>query len=329
MKKIIIIIFALTSICLAQNPNLGTSGAQFLQIPIGARAAALGSAFVGLSNDATSTFWNPAGIINVQNHSAHFSYVKLFEMFDLNAVSVVKNFGSFGSLGASIIVFSMDKMEITTEENPNGTGRFYDAQDLAIGLTYSKYLTEQFSFGVTAKYVNQRLWNETADGIAFDIGTQYKLDFQNLVIAMSLTNFGSDMKFEGPDLNVTHDVNGGIPLNRLTPAQLATDPYPLPLNFQVGLAIDVLQTDFSKARVAIDAVHPNDNKERVHSGLELSFFDRLFLRGGYKYNYDDEQFTAGTGANIPFAGKIIWFDYAYSIYDLLPSAHRISVGFNF
>jgi hypothetical protein len=329
MKKYLIFVLLIKFAAFAQNPNLGTSGAQFLQIPIGARGTALGGAFVGLTDDATSLFWNPAGITNLNSNAVHFSYLRWFEMFDLNAASIVYNAGDAGMFGASLIVFSMDKMEITTVAKPNGTGQFFDAQDLALGLTYARKLTEQFTVGVTAKYVYQRIWNEIADGIAFDVGTQYKLDFNNLTIAMSMSNFGPEFKFDGEDLNVTHDVNSTLPLNRLTPARLATEPYSLPLNFQVGIGMDVFTQDFIRMRIGIDAVHPNDNKERINLGTEFSFFDRIFFRAGYKYNYDDEYFTFGAGANLPFGESLINFDYAYSIFDVLPSVHRISLGLTF
>ncbi|MBU1099632.1 MAG: PorV/PorQ family protein [Bacteroidetes bacterium] len=331
MKKFLPIIIGmlLTTCVFGQNPNLGASGAQFLEIPVGARATALGGAFVGLSDDITSVFWNPAGIGNIKNKAAHFSYMRYFEMFDLNAAAFAINFEDVGSIAVSVLVFSMDKMEVTNENNPNGTGRFFDAQDLAVGLTYAKNLTDRFTVGLTMKYVSQRIWNETASGVAFDVGTKYRLDFQNLTIAMRMSNFGPDLRFDGEDLNVTHDINSNIPLNRLTPARLMTDDYPLPLCFQVGIAIDLYNSTFLKIRSAIDAVHPNDNRERVNFGTEFTFFDRLFLRGGYKYNYDDEDFTFGAGVNLPVAGNVVFFDYAYSLYDILPSVHRISLGMTF
>ncbi|MCX6150554.1 MAG: PorV/PorQ family protein [Ignavibacteriales bacterium] len=325
----IILILFISTVGFAQNPNLGTSGAQFLQIPVGAKATALGGAYIGLADDASAVFWNPAGIAKITGSAAHFSYQRWFNMFDFNAVSFVHNLEDVGTLAASLVVFSMDKMEVTDELNPNGTGRFFDAQDMAIGLTYARKLTDRFSVGVSAKYIYQRIWNETAEGIAFDVGTQYRLDFQNLTIAMSMTNFGPEMQFDGPDLNITYDKSSGVPLNRLTPARLVTDTYPLPLNFEVGIGMDVFTTEFVKARLGIDAVHPNDNKERVHVGAEFSFFDRLFIRGGYKYNYDDEDFAFGAGTNLPFGGTRISFDYGYSLYDLLPDVHRISLGIEF
>lgn len=327
MKNIIIIIslFLLSNNLFAQNPNLGTSGAQFLQIPVSAKAEAMGNAIVGLADDASTVFYNPAGLTKVKNFEVFFSYANWFDLFDLSAASVAYNLGDFGTICANVIMFSTGKMEITTEEQPNGTGRYFDAGDLALGVTYAKYLTDRFSVGLTVKYINQQIWNETANGFAFDIGTQYLIDFQNLTIAMSMTNFGGDMKFDGPDLAITHLKNDNFPLSRLTPARLQTNEYPLPLHFQVGIGFDVYQSEYFKIRGGIDATHPNDNKERVHIGTEVSFFDRIFLRGGYKYNYDDQKFSFGAGANVPLADTFVYFDYAYSVYDILPSVHRISL----
>jgi Type IX secretion system protein PorV len=331
MKKIFTILFVLylTGISFSQNANLGTSGAQFLQIPIGARESAMGGAVVGLTGDASSVFWNPAGIVKVNSVEAQFSYLNWFDLFDLNAAAVVYNMQDAGTVALSLISFTTDEMEITTEEEPNGTGRFFDAGDLALGISYARYLTDRFSVGLTVKYVSQRIWNETADGFAFDIGTQYRLDLQNLTIAMSMANFGGDLQYQGPDLDIVYSKNDNYPTSRLAPGTLKTDTYPLPLNFQVGIGFDIYQADFIKVRGGIDAVHPNDNSERLHFGTEFSFFDRLFLRAGYKYNYDDEDFTFGAGANVPFSGSSVYFDYAYSLYNILPSVHRITVGLSF
>lgn len=327
MKNLIFILsLVITSNYLfAQNPNLGTSGAQFLQIPVSAKAEAMGNAIVGLADDASTVFYNPAGLTKVKNFEVFFSYANWFDMFDLSSASVAYNLGDFGTIGANLILFSTGKMEITTEQQPNGTGRFFDAGDLALGLTYAKYLTDRFGVGLTVKYIRQQIWNESAEGFAFDMGTQYLIDFQNLTIAMSMTNFGGDLKFDGPDLAIKHLKNDNFPLSRLAPGRLLTNEYPLPLHFQVGIGFDVYQNDYFKIRGGIDATHPNDNNERVHFGTEVSFFDRLFLRGGYKYNYDDQKFSFGVGANVPFSDSFIYFDYAYSVYNILPNVHRISL----
>ncbi|GIK20638.1 MAG: hypothetical protein D8M51_02375 [Ignavibacteriae bacterium] len=331
MKKLLILVLFVISFgeIYAQNPNLGTAGAQFLQIPVSARSEAMGGAVVGLADDASAVFWNPAGIVKINNVQAHFSYMNWFDLFDFNAASIVYNAGDLGTFGASVVIFTTDEMEITTEEKPNGTGRFFDAGDLAIGISYARYLTDRFNAGITIKYIRQQIWNESASGIAFDIGTQYRLDFQNLTIAMCMTNFGADMQFDGPDLDFTYRKDSDYPLSRLVPSRLSTDEFPLPLNFQVGIGFDVFEYDFVKMRGAIDVTHPNDNAERAHFGTEFSFYDRFYVRAGYKYNYDDQDFSFGAGANVPLGSSAVYFDYAYSVYDILPSVHRISLNLSF
>ena len=89
------------------------------------------------------------------------------------------------------------------------------------------------------------------------------------------------------------------------------------------------KADFFKMKGAIDATHPNDNIERVLFGTEFAFFDRFYVRAGYKFNFDDQKFAFGAGANVPMGGSAVYFDYAYSIYDLLPGVHRISVKLSF
>jgi hypothetical protein len=330
MKKTYVLayIFIFSTLLFAQDPNLGASGAQFLKIPLGAKESAMGGGVIALTDDASSIFWNPAGIAKVQGVNLHFSYMKWFGLFDMNAAAVAYNLGDIGVIGASVISFSTGQIEITTETSPNGTGQYYDAQDIDVGVTFARYLTTDFNVGVTVKYINQAIWNENASGFAFDIGTQYALNFQNLTIAMSMTNFGGELQFEGSDLEVRRESDPNYPLERLAPADLRTSSYPLPLNFQVGIGFDILNYDFIKIIGGIDAVHPNDNKERVQFGTQISIFDRFFIRGGYLYNHDAENYAFGVGANLPTGNTLIQFDYSYSNYNILPAVHRISLTMN-
>ena len=330
MKKAYLLFycFVFSTLLYAQDPNLGSSGAQFLKIPLSAKEAGMGGAVVGLTNSASSMFWNPAGIAKVRGTDLHFTYMKWFDLFDMNAAAIAYSLGDAGTIGASVISFSTGDIEITNEESPNGTGEYYDANDFAIGISYARNLTTKFNVGVSVKYVNQRIWHENAAGFAFDIGTQYALDFHNLVIAMSMTNFGGDLRFEGSDLEVREQPDPNYPLSRAAPADLRTSDFPLPLNFQVGIGFDIYNSEFVKVIGGIDAVHPNDNRERVQVGSQVSFYDRFFLRGGYLYHHDTQNFALGAGANLPLGSTIIEFDYSYSHYKILPSVHRISVAMN-
>ena len=326
----IVVTFALLAApAFGQNPNLGTSGAQFLEIPAGARASAMGGAVMAAVHDASSLFWNPAGIVDVQNADAHFSYTSWWATVGITNAGVVYTAEGLGSFGVSVSVLSMDKMEVTTELEPEGTGQFFDARDLMIGVSFARKLTEDFSVGVTAKYIQQRIWSETASGMAFDIGTQYRVGFEDLTIAMSMSNFGGDMQYDGQELSVKYDADPALGFNRLTPARLNGEGFPLPLRFQVGVAMTVVRTDEMSLLLAADAVHPNDNDERVNVGGEVTFLDHFALRGGYRFGYDQESATFGAGVLVPLGDMRVAVDYGYALYDLLPDIHRLSVGIRF
>jgi hypothetical protein len=313
----------------AENPNIGTAGAQFLQIPVGSRATAMGGAVVANSRDASALFWNPAGIVNVGGGSLFAAHTEWWATIALNHAAFVYSFGDIGSFGVSATILSMDPMELTTELEPEGTGQTFDARDVMVGLSYARKLTEDFSVGVTAKYITQQIWNEKASGIAFDVGTQYLIGVGDLTLGMCMTNFGSNMRFDGEDLNVKYDYDSQDPFNRLSPARLQSEEYPLPLHFQVGLSMTVLNVEGFAAMVAVDVTHPNDARERVNLGTELRIAENFFLRGGYRINYDIEGGTLGAGVAIPLKDIRVDFDYAFAMYDLLPDIHRISLGLTF
>ncbi|HPP34478.1 MAG TPA: PorV/PorQ family protein [Ignavibacteriales bacterium] len=328
MKKILNIILIINLVTFATSPNLGTSGAQFLKLTADARSAALGSATVATSYGANSVFSNPAGVAAITQADVSLSYSRMFSMFDYTSVAVANNF-AFGNFAILFTSFKTDEMEIITEKQPNGTGRKFDAQDFTLGISYGRFLTNSFSVGVTVKYVEQRIWNEKAATVAFDVGTRYTLDFNNLTIAMSMTNFAPDMKFDGEDLNISYDKDKLIPTNRPSPARLMTTDFPLPLNFQIGVALDLYKDENYQWLFEIDALHPNDNVERVHFATEINIFEYFSLRGGYKIKHDTENYSFGLGVKIPIEDYSILFDYAYVNKKYLSPINKITVSLAF
>ncbi len=312
-----------------QNANLGTAGAQFLKIPVGGRASALGGAFVSNANDASAVFWNPAGITSVKSSGLLFAYSQWWATVQLNHAAYVQSLEDIGTFAVSATILSMDAMDVTTEDQPEGTGETFDAGDLMIGVSYARKLTEDFGVGITAKFVQQRIWNEKATGVAFDIGTQYRIGFRDLTIGMSMMNFGGDMSYDGLDLAVDYPVNPKNITTRMAPAHLTPDDYPLPLHFQVGISMSPYMSDDFSVLVAADVTHPNDNQERLNAGIELTIMKQFFLRGGYRFGYDTDRASFGAGVAAPLGGANLTFDYSYMTYDLLPNISRFSVGMTF
>ena len=98
---------------------------------------------------------------------------------------------------------------VTTVDNPEGTGELYAARDLAVGVSYARALTDRFTIGGTAKLIRQQIYNESANGAAFDLGLRYSTGFRGITIGMAMTNFGSDMTLAGRDLRRRIDIDPG------------------------------------------------------------------------------------------------------------------------
>jgi hypothetical protein len=147
---------------------------------------------------------------------------------------------------------------------------------------------------------------------------------------MSISNMGPEMQFSGPSLDVRYDDQGGQGANDAVGAQLKTTPYDFPLSFRLGLAYDIEFDPSAVLTLAADLKHPSDNVEQGALGAELAVYERFFLRGGYKVNYDEESFSMGAGLTTPVTeGSRLVIDYSWQDFGRLNSAQRFSVGFAF
>lgn len=314
--------------------KVGTTSAQFLKIEAGARAVAMGGAFVAVNNDATALYWNPSGISRLSKAEVVLIHTKWLADISYNFAGLVLPLGSVGTVGVSITSLSMDEKMVRTVAHPDGTGEKYDAGDIAAGLSYAKNLTNRFSIGFSLKYIQQNIWHMSSSTVALDIGTLFTTGFHDMKIGMSISNFGSKMRLEGKDVSVYYDpdlVKYGN--NDKIPAQLQTDKFALPLIFRVGLAMDVLKGDSNRLTLALDAVHPNDNTENLNLGAEYVFNNMLSLRAGYKslFTRDTEEgFTVGAGLEYGiFGNTMLLIDFAYQDFGFLNNVQRFSLGLKF
>ncbi len=340
MKKIIplfvILTLFFTNSCICGFSKVSTAAAQFLKIGVGARAMGMGETFVAVANDASTLYWNPAGLTNIKSASLMVSHSQWFAdiYHDFAAMAIPLNNNDF--IGISAIALNTDEQEVTTIDQPDGAGIFYDVSDIAIGISYARALTDRFSTGITAKYIQQNAYNETARSVAIDIGTYLRTGYHGLTIAMCMSNFGGRMKLEGRDLIALVDINDEIDGNYRTDARLKTESWPLPLNFRVGIAMDIMggvdpffSSQDNRFTLAIDGNHPNDNEERVNVGGEYSWREMLFARVGYKINYDVEKWAFGGGLKFDIGQQKLAIDYAMVDFADLGTVSRFSVELMF
>ena len=102
--------------------------------------------------------------------------------------------------------------------------------------------------------------------------------------------------------------------------------YSPPTQFRVGLALDPVDYDNQLLTFALQLNHPVDNAEYIVTGLEYSFMKLFFIRGGYKFNKNEENFTTGAGLFIPLGKFKLRVDYGYANFDHLTDPNRFSLG---
>jgi opacity protein-like surface antigen len=328
------LLFFLFTFSLFAQTKVGSTAAPFLNIGVGPRAISMGGAFVAIADDATSLYWNPAGASRMQSNRAAFSHAEWFADINYNWAGAVLSMGDFGAVGVSINYLDYGDMEVTTLEEPEGTGELFNPQDLVIALSYAYNLTERFSIGGSVKYVNMKIWNSSADAFALDLGVLFISDIYGLRIGATITNFGSDMQMDGKDLFIQTDIDDEVfGNNNQILTRLNTDSYPLPLTFRVGIGMDILDLEDHRFTVGADALHPNDNAESLNIGGEYVFMNLIALRGGYKSLFlenSEEGLTLGFGLNYDFDPNLgISIDYAYQDFGRLDYAQQFSVGVKF
>jgi hypothetical protein len=330
MKKILLTILfipLLSSILLAQNlfpllggQRVGTAAATFLKIDVGADASAMSGAYVAMAKDASTLYWNPAAAAQVENNSLTLSHIEWPVDIQYEYLGYIHHFGDVWTVGLSMAMLHMPDMEVTTEYHPTGTGEYFRYYDSFGALTFGVNLTNQFSFGASVKYVEEGLADLKMGGWMIDVGTFYWTGFKSLRFAVSLSNFGPDMKPDGTYQKTTQE---GTTYNE------GYEAFSPPTTFRVGTAMEVYETENYAFTTSFQINHPVDNAENAVLGLEFNYIKKLYLRAGYKINYDEERFTIGTGIDIPVSSLNFSVDYAYKTFTNLGSTHQFTIDFQF
>jgi len=313
----------------------GTTAGVFLKIAPDARSAGMGNAFVAVSGDLATIFWNPAGLDHLSRSEFGFVSNKWLAGIDYHFFAYAMKLHGLGTIGVSVIGLTVPEDLVRTEAEPNGTGEMWSAQDLALTVTFSRRLTDHFSIGGNLKAISQQIWHEKANGMALDFGALYLLPFGDIRLGAVLTNYGTKMKLAGRDLYFSEDPNpntsGTI---TYVNSEYQTDEYPLPMVFRIGLAGELMDTDFLRWTWMVDAQHPNDNLESINVGNEFGFKETLFLRAGYTNLFlpdAEEGLSLGAGINYRLGSSqtILKFNYSYSEHGRLESVQRFSLGLAF
>lgn len=282
----------------ADNP--ASTGLSFLKLGAGSRAVSMGEAYTAIANDASATYWNPAGLANLSGTELMFTHNKWLQ-------DITNAFAAFGfragknAFGVSFMSNSIGGIErrVIASAEPLDV---LNAHDIMFGLSYARGFGENLSLGTTIKYLYQKIYIESASGLAVDFGFQYKTPLQGLKTGFVFQNFGFMSK-------------------------LQEESTKLPQKARVGLAYQLpFQILSGEFLVAADWMKILESTSHINLGFEYNFIKYFALRFGYQTGFEDKGIHGGFGVGF----NRYRLDYAYVPFTSdLGNSHRISVGIMF
>jgi hypothetical protein len=336
---VLILCFYVTNL-LAQTDRskVGTTSGNILLMEIGARAIGMGGTYVGVADDNSALFWNPAGTSLITKPTVQYEFSKKYADIDHHFSGVSFPLTSSDYLGIMVQYLAVGEMEVTTIQKPEGTGEKFDVDNIVIALNYSRQLTDRVHVGLNIKYIYEKIWLESASNIAFDLGTVYNIDEMGLRLGMNILNLGTDMGISGgPHLTFYPETPNEYPGSPSPVSQISTGEYPLPVSFSVGISSTIvgrksigIKDPEHQFLLALSAMDSFDAPFRVNVGGEYGWNDIFFVRCGYRFFYDTQNLSLGFGLNFSqLANTNASIDYVWLDYGDLGSVSTIGLKINF
>ncbi|MFC1732992.1 PorV/PorQ family protein [candidate division KSB1 bacterium] len=330
-NRILLVSFLLiaTTSLYSQAPKYSN---EFLAIGVGARALGMSNAVSSFVQDVTAGYWNPAGLVEVKYprqlalmHSEYFAGIAKYDYAALSA-----KIDNSSALGFSIIRFAVDDIPNTTELIDNEGNINYDritsfsAADYGFILSYArKHKNEKLRYGINVKIIHRKIGDfATAWGFGLDIGTQYQQN--NWVFGITGKDITST--FNAWNFNLSDKTKEVF---TLTENEIPENSLEITLpRLIIGIGRRVNISEKFSTLIAMDLDLTTDGKRNVfiksdpfsidpHLGIEISFKDIFFLRGGVGNLQEETDFggkktttfqpNMGIGVNIK---DLVIIDYA-------------------
>ena len=320
----------------SDNPDVvtkvATCAANWLKLETGTRAIGLGGAYTAVGNDISGIPYNPASIAFINNQESFISQTQYVADITYSVLGYARNMSGTDFVGVHIFALDSGNMEVTTPDEPNGTGELFKMTGICISGTYARRLTDRLRVGFTAKYIREDIYTTHMQTFAFDIGSNFNTGIYGFILGMSVTNLGPESKFDGEGLEILLEQewmqNGNL--------SKITDPFPLPMTFRLGLMNEIIgpNSEFiknmdHKFMIAMDGINSRDYTLYGTVGMEYSWKDIAFVRLGNRFGHDTATWSAGGGLSIN--GKLfsVSLDYAYVNFTDLGYTQQFGLNFGF
>ena len=317
MKKIIGIICALSMVFngFAQAPsydqltgglNTITTAVPFLLISPDSKSGAMGDVGVATTPDANSLHWNPAKLAFVDDDMGFsMSYVPwlraLVPDINLSYLAGYRKLNDNESIGLELRYFSLG--DITFTDILGTTIGQYKPSEFALGTSYSRKLSDDFSLAISGRYIYSNLTGgQSAGGIPTVAGQSIAADISGY--------YTKPIRIAGKDIDLAIGGNISNIGSKISYTETAVQDF-IPINLRLGTAIGTEFDDYNKMSFAFDInkllvptppiyegaggdrviVEGMDPEVSVVSGIFQSFSD---APGGTKEEFREINYSIGT-----------------------------------
>jgi len=286
------LLILIKSPALALTP--GETCLSFLKIAVGPRAVAMGEAFVGVADDVTGIYWNPAGIFQINNRQFIFMHNLWFEDINHDFIGITVPCEKGQVWGFGIIGLFIDDIERRKSENDLIPIDTFKATDQAFTISWANK-----GIGISVKLISQEIDDKNGTGLTFDLGWLHQLR-KDIKIGITLQNW-----------------------NKIKELKIYKKKFNYPTLLRTGISYKR-----DNLLLAMDIYKPFDNKLSIHIGLEKEIYEKFLVRCGYKYKLKKITNECSSGITLGFGckfKKVYQLDYAYVPYQELGENHRMSI----
>jgi hypothetical protein len=303
----------------AVSEKAGTSGAEFLKLGADARGDAMGLAMTAAADDATSLYWNPAGLSQVEQAHLSATFSRMYEGVQYGFASFAAPLKSpitprrreYRPSGRGTVAAGLLYLNAGTLEERDNTGRLTGGsiapQDVAVMAGWGATVTEDFDVGASMKYIQSHI-QATAQTAAGDAGARWHAHVAEwpYIAAVSARNFGGTLRFH-------------------------QQQDPLPSTVSLGQSLRPMK----EVLLAFDLTAPRDHAVYpafgIEGGIPVGEDSRVALRGGWCGRTSSGDLDGTTGITLGFGLRTFGFgmDYAWLPFGVLGSSHRLTFDYRF
>ncbi len=280
------LVFSTAGLAAAQD-----GGFAFLRNGVNAEAGAMGDGQVAWTQDAFSTFWNPAGLAAAERNTASLSYYAW--VLGTGSYAAASRLGVGKNAAVGLFVTAMESGDLEARSGPGEPEGLFGVQFASSGASYG-HRFGPFRAGVTAKYLLERIFTNSSRGYAFDVGVQADLPIRGVQFGAALQNMGKM-------------------------SRLVTEATRLPRALRVGVAAHPFHIRMEDDAATLAQLFVTAEISRFfaskhtqwHMGLGTEVLDIVTLRGGFITNDALRGPSFGLGLDLGDA----LFDYAYVAFE--------------